>query len=414
MGVPVHPPARASIQWRARYRQTPSQRSESIRPPMGRLTTHVLDTAHGVPAAGVRITLYRDSMALRADSRRRHQRRRSRDGPLLEGDAFRRRPLPARVPGRRLLPRAGRRPAGSAVRRRGRGRLRHRGRACALPRPAALSRPGPTRPTAAAEPRTWKPTSATGSQLLDPLGAPDRRHRLDRRVVLLHLARQQPAAAPRRRRTPTPASAARCGRCTAAASTTRRSSRSRRPSCPRRCTGSSGRPTRRGSRAFALLRRLTTRTPSLHDRPARGGPHAAGRRSASASRCSSSAGSFYDRCAARSASTERAVARRRDDRVLRRSPHGRCRTLFRGRARTSRSARCSARSWRRTCFFVIIPAQREMVKAKERGRVARSGARPARQAAPRAQQLLHAAGAVHHDQQPLRVDVRARGTRGWC
>ncbi|WP_101341402.1 hydroxyisourate hydrolase [Cereibacter azotoformans] len=53
---------------------------------MGRLTTHVLDTATGRPAAGVRITLYRLSGAGRdrigdattnADGRT--------DGPLLEG-----------------------------------------------------------------------------------------------------------------------------------------------------------------------------------------------------------------------------------------------------------------------------------------------------------------------------------------
>ncbi|MCC6193618.1 MAG: 5-hydroxyisourate hydrolase, partial [Burkholderiales bacterium] len=27
---------------------------------MGRLTTHVLDTAHGCPGAGIRLTLYRN------------------------------------------------------------------------------------------------------------------------------------------------------------------------------------------------------------------------------------------------------------------------------------------------------------------------------------------------------------------
>ncbi|WP_145108375.1 hydroxyisourate hydrolase [Cereibacter sediminicola] len=56
---------------------------------MGRLTTHVLDTATGRPAAGVRITLYRLSGADReriggaatnADGRT--------EGPLLEGAAL--------------------------------------------------------------------------------------------------------------------------------------------------------------------------------------------------------------------------------------------------------------------------------------------------------------------------------------
>lgn len=57
---------------------------------MGQLTTHVLDTANGCPAAGMRVTLYRldgdradtlRSLALDADGRAA--------GPLLEGDAFR-------------------------------------------------------------------------------------------------------------------------------------------------------------------------------------------------------------------------------------------------------------------------------------------------------------------------------------
>ena len=57
---------------------------------MGRLTTHVLDTAHGWPAAGMAVRLYRlglgepqllRSLTLNADGRG--------DGPLLEGDAMR-------------------------------------------------------------------------------------------------------------------------------------------------------------------------------------------------------------------------------------------------------------------------------------------------------------------------------------
>jgi 5-hydroxyisourate hydrolase len=55
---------------------------------MGRLTTHVLDTASGKPAAGVRVVLRRDGEAAvvaegatNADGRL--------DKPLLEGTAFR-------------------------------------------------------------------------------------------------------------------------------------------------------------------------------------------------------------------------------------------------------------------------------------------------------------------------------------
>jgi 5-hydroxyisourate hydrolase len=56
---------------------------------MGRLSTHVLDTARGKPAAGVKIMLYRISgqshrkvkeVVTNADGRT--------DGPLLEGDAL--------------------------------------------------------------------------------------------------------------------------------------------------------------------------------------------------------------------------------------------------------------------------------------------------------------------------------------
>lgn len=56
---------------------------------MGRLSTHVLDTAKGKPAAGVKITLYRlvgqdrrkmTEVVTNADGRT--------DGPLLQGDAL--------------------------------------------------------------------------------------------------------------------------------------------------------------------------------------------------------------------------------------------------------------------------------------------------------------------------------------
>jgi 5-hydroxyisourate hydrolase len=56
---------------------------------MGRLTTHVLDTAHGRPGAGMRVRIYRDDgaayvlvkeTATNADGRC--------DAPLLEGGAF--------------------------------------------------------------------------------------------------------------------------------------------------------------------------------------------------------------------------------------------------------------------------------------------------------------------------------------
>lgn len=56
---------------------------------MGRLTTHVLDTALGRPGAGVRITLHRnlgERYALIGDAVTNADGR--CDAPLLEGDAF--------------------------------------------------------------------------------------------------------------------------------------------------------------------------------------------------------------------------------------------------------------------------------------------------------------------------------------
>ncbi len=56
---------------------------------MGRLTTHVLDTAQGKPGAGIRITLHRnlgERYALVADAVTNADGR--CDAPLLEGAAF--------------------------------------------------------------------------------------------------------------------------------------------------------------------------------------------------------------------------------------------------------------------------------------------------------------------------------------
>lgn len=56
---------------------------------MGRLTTHVLDTAHGRPAAGLRIELHRlEGEARRAVAEAVTNADGRCDGPLLEGDAF--------------------------------------------------------------------------------------------------------------------------------------------------------------------------------------------------------------------------------------------------------------------------------------------------------------------------------------
>jgi hydroxyisourate hydrolase len=54
---------------------------------MGRLSTHVLDTTRGRPAAGVRVELYDGGGALVADGVTNADGR--TDAPLLAGDAFR-------------------------------------------------------------------------------------------------------------------------------------------------------------------------------------------------------------------------------------------------------------------------------------------------------------------------------------
>lgn len=56
---------------------------------MGRLTTHILDTAHGRPGAGIAISLYRVDGTARTlvDSRTSNADGRC-DRPLLEGDAL--------------------------------------------------------------------------------------------------------------------------------------------------------------------------------------------------------------------------------------------------------------------------------------------------------------------------------------
>ena len=55
---------------------------------MGKLTTHVLDTYHGVPAAGVEVELTRLGVASASLARKRTNAEGRCDGPLLEGAAM--------------------------------------------------------------------------------------------------------------------------------------------------------------------------------------------------------------------------------------------------------------------------------------------------------------------------------------
>ena len=63
-------------------------------------------------------------------------------------------------------------------------------------------------------------------------------------------------------------------------------------------------------------------------------------------------------------------------------------------------------------FFVIIPAHRELVRAKEAGREPDPRRERARQAALGPQQLPHAAGALRDAREPLPVHVRTQRTAG--
>ncbi|MBI2254834.1 MAG: hydroxyisourate hydrolase [Proteobacteria bacterium] len=56
---------------------------------MGRLTTHVLDTAHGVPGAGMRVVLYRIGASRESVVETRTNADGRCDGPLVEGSNFR-------------------------------------------------------------------------------------------------------------------------------------------------------------------------------------------------------------------------------------------------------------------------------------------------------------------------------------
>ncbi len=56
---------------------------------MGRLTTHVLDTAQGKPGAGIRVELFEVSDGRRPVASARTNQDGRCDAPLLAGDAFR-------------------------------------------------------------------------------------------------------------------------------------------------------------------------------------------------------------------------------------------------------------------------------------------------------------------------------------
>ena len=202
-----------------------------------------------------------------------------------------------------------------------------------------------------------------------PLAARDRGDRVDRRVVLLHRARQPPRAAATSRDDASAASAARSGRSTAAASTASRSSASRRTRLPEPLTGSSGRRTRRGSRAsrcFVVVYYVAR--VDLPRRPDRSPTSTAWEAIAISVGGLVLAWLVYDGlCRAVRATTSGAlavlvfafvcaVARGRRASSSRRAP------------RTSQVGAMLGTIMVGNVFFVIIPAHWELVRAKEAGR----------------------------------------------
>ena len=172
---------------------------------MGKLTTHVLDTAHGCPAAGMRVTFFRIDDGVARELKHVRPRRRR---PRRRAAARRRRapagPLSPRLRGRRVLRARGAALSRAAVPRRRAARLRHRRAPTSTTTCRCSSAPGRTRPTAAAESGAAAATHhgrlpARLGQPAAALGPRHHRHRLDRRLVLLRRPRLQPDAAGRRR-----------------------------------------------------------------------------------------------------------------------------------------------------------------------------------------------------------------------
>ena len=167
---------------------------------MGRLTT-TSSTPPGKPGTGIAVTVS-GSTASAAVARTVTNHDGRCDKPLLEGAALEAGKLRDRVRRRRLLPRAR---ASDLPSRRSSTRSR-----CASASPTGRTttcrcwcRRGATPPTAAAEPGASPPPNQTDKQRTDhgslparlgqpagALAAPDRRHRLDRRVLLLRDAGQ--------------------------------------------------------------------------------------------------------------------------------------------------------------------------------------------------------------------------------
>ncbi len=237
------------------------------------------------------------------------------------------------------------------------------------------------------------------------LGAPRHRHRLDRRVLLLRLARQSSGCAHGRRADPARVSPANCGRCTAAASTTRRNTASRRRPCRSPLHWFYWEAYSTLLSGFFLLGLLYYAQAEVYLIDPR--VAALSKPAAIGIGLAFIIGGWlvYDvlcrsplaRSGAWLGCLIALAVERRGLRAL--PPVQRARRLHRIRrdARHDHGGECVVRHHSR-------PARDGSCQTRRTR--AGPGARAARQAALGAQHLLHVAGAVHHDQQPLCDDLR--------
>ena len=247
------------------------------------------------------------------------------------------------------------------------------------------------------------------------MGPRHRRDRLDRLVVLLRLPRQQPHAADRPGARRTRASAASCGPCTAAASTTRRSTSSRRSRFPTHLHWFYWESYSTWLTGFALFTVLYLYQASsfLIDKSLLDWSPAAAIAAALA---------FlvvfwvvYDVIC-------RAFGRREGGDLIVGigvtvfvvfASWLACH-LFAGPRRVPARGRDDGHGDERQRVLLDHPRPAQGDRAAQGRRAGGSGARPARQAAQRAQHLLHAAGADRDAQQPLRLPLRRAAATGWC
>ena len=242
--------------------------------------------------------------------------------------------------------------------------------------------------------------------------------RLDRLVVLLRLPRHQPDASPPTRRSRPRAWTASCGRCTAAASTTRRSTWWRRRALPEHLHWFYWESYWTWMTGFALFTVLYLFNASsfLVDKNVlrlvgrrRGRPRALGFLVAVLVRLRPHLPQpVGQRAAAATCIVGALVCRVRRRRVVGGLP------AVRRPRRLPDGGRDDGHGDERQRLLLDHSRPAQGDRADEGRPAGGPDPRPARQAAQRAQHLLHAAGADRDAVQPLRLAVPGRSTTGWC